>query len=98
MPEISENMRKQIEVKGYVFEEVEMIEFRGKFDTDLLGSYCEALFRTKDGAYFICGEGTTSSPYQKRAGLLITNGTKLRELTSEEAQKWLDNPVTYPGL
>lgn len=98
MTEVSENMRKHIENKGYNFDDVELVEIRGKMDPDLLGSYCEALFKTKDGAYLKCGEGTTSSPYQVRAGLLVTSGVKVFEITPDQAQEWLDTPVKYPGV
>ncbi len=95
---VRENIRARIESKGYDLDSVELVEMRGEYNPDLLGSYCEGLFRTADGEYFKCGEGTTSSPYQQRAGLLVTAGTKLIAVTPEQAQEWLDNPVSYPGM
>ena len=98
--DISDNMKKQIEKHGYDLDSVELLELRGKFDPAVMGSFCEGMFKTADGAYFKCGEGMTKSPYEHRAGLLVRAGTKLFAQTEEQAMEWLENKdlSIYPGL
>lgn len=95
---VSANMQKQIVAKGYDLDEVELLEMRGRFDEKQPGSFTEGLFKTKQGAYFKCGEGAPKSPYELRAGLLVRAGTRLFELSEEDALKWLDEKdfLIYP--
>lgn len=88
---ISEAMKNQIIAKGYDLDDVELLEMRGKFDEQVVGSYTEGVFKAGDGSYFKCGEGMPKSNYELRAGLLVRAGTKLFEITEEEATEWLQN-------
>lgn len=98
--DISDKMKRQIEAYGYDLDTVELLELRGKFDPAVIGSFCEGMFKTADGAYFKCGEGMTKSPYEQRSGLLVRAGTKLFTQTEEQAREWLENKdlSMYPGL
>lgn len=88
---ISENMKRCIEAKGYDLASVELLELRGKFDPKVVGSFTEGVFKASDGSYFKCGEGMPKSNYEQRAGLLVRPGTRLFQITEAEAQEWLDN-------
>lgn len=89
--DISENMKRQITSKGYDLDDIELLDLRGKMDQSVVGSYTEGVFKTGDGRYFKCGEGMPKSNYEQRAGLLVRAGTKLFEMTEQEAQEWLAN-------
>lgn len=89
--DISDAMKNQIQAKGYDLDDVELLEIRGKFDPNVVGSFTEGVFKTGDGRYFKCGEGMPKSNYELRAGLLVRQGTKLFEMTEDEANEWLAN-------
>lgn len=89
--DISENMKRCITSKGYDLDDVELLDLRGKFDPKVVGSFTEGVFKTGDGRYFKCGEGMPKSNYELRAGLLVRAGTRLFELTEDEAKEWIDN-------
>ncbi|HIS40870.1 MAG TPA: hypothetical protein IAC12_08605 [Candidatus Aphodovivens avistercoris] len=89
--DISENMKRCITSKGFDLDDVELLEIRGKFDPQVVGSFTEGVFKAGDGRYFKCGEGMPKSNYEQRAGLLVRAGTRLFEITEAEAQEWLDN-------
>jgi hypothetical protein len=53
--------------------------------------YCqETLYRTKNGAWFILGEGGAMSKYSQQCGNAYGGGSDIRPLTPEEAQEWLE--------
>ena len=77
-----------------------------KYDTDTAGvihewdngyytndfHYCSAdLYRTKNGAYFLHGEGGAMSAYSASYGNSRGSGSDIIPLTEKEALKWLED-------
>jgi hypothetical protein len=50
----------------------------------------ESIYRTKNGNWFIYGEGGGLTKYRKPVGNAYTSGRDLQPLTAEEAMSWLE--------
>lgn len=51
----------------------------------------EALYRTKEGTWFVVGEGGPMSKYARAVGNMTGGGEGLTPLTDEEAMGWLED-------
>lgn len=60
------------------------------YDHGNFSYYCEALYRTKSGKYFIHGEGHARSPYGHWQGNTGGWGEKIRPYTPQEARQWAE--------
>lgn len=49
---------------------------------------CEALYRKKNGEYFLYGEGGASSPYAQRCAAGYSEGCGIQPLSEEDAKAW----------
>jgi hypothetical protein len=54
-------------------------------------NYCrEILYKTKNGNWFLFGEGGPMSTYAESVGNSSTGGSDIRPLSDGEAQNWLE--------
>ena len=55
-------------------------------------NYCEeTLYKTKNGNWFVAGEGGPMSSYAKSVGNSTTGGEDLRPFTADRAYQWLED-------
>lgn len=68
----------------------EIADYRNTYDTGDFAWYCETLYRTRRGNFFLAGVGNASSPYCKRvAQNEWGGGSAIKPLTPDEAREWL---------
>lgn len=64
------------------------------------GWYAEALYRTKNGRYFLAGEGNAASKYSEPAegGNMSGPGSHIIVLSNEEAREWCERTGNVEAL
>lgn len=86
-------MKKIINGKRYDTDTAEVVHdwSNGYYCNDF--HYCEeTLYKTKSGAYFLCGEGGAMSKYSRSLGNNSWGGgAGIEPLTPDEARKWLED-------
>lgn len=84
-------MKRIIKNKVYDTEKAQRIGFwdNGHYVSDF-GYSSEALYRKKNGEFFLHGEGGPFSMYAERSGNNTGWGEKIIPLKYEEAQKWAE--------
>lgn len=60
--------------------------------------YEETLYRTKNGRWFIFGQGNAASPYSKPVDNMRGPGADIRPLSETEVQHWLEDKGFYETL
>lgn len=60
------------------------------YDSGDFNYFCESLYRTKSGKYFLHGEGHGNSRYGAWTGNTGGWGEEIRPYTPEEARKWAE--------
>lgn len=84
-------MKKIIEGKRYDTDTADLIG-RAERCHGSFSDWDAGLFRTKNGAYFLAGEGGPASPYAAPSGERGTqSGSKIIPLTLEEARDWAEH-------
>lgn len=83
-------MKRIINGKRYDTETAELIAEHSHLYAGDLGRFEEALYRTKNGAWFLAGEGGPASKYARHEGNESLSSKGLRVLTPEHAQAWLE--------
>lgn len=89
-------MKKVIDGKLYNTETAQQIgcvEPAG-YDCNNFSYYCETLYRTKSGKYFLHGKGHGNSRYGEWHGNTGGWGEQIRPYTPEEARAWAENNLT----
>lgn len=85
-------MKKIVDGKRYDTETAEEIAYYSNdlYTTDF-GWYEETLYRTKNGNWFIAGEGGAMTGYSRPCGNNGScGGSDIRPLTNNEAKEWLE--------
>jgi hypothetical protein len=80
-------------VKGKVYDaerSTEVASYTNHLGTNDHNHCYETLYRTKNGNWFLVGEGGPLTQYCKSVGNLFTSGSALLPLTSDEALEWLE--------
>lgn len=85
-------MRKIIERKLYDTKTAEEIEtFNNGLSYNDFNYYSEALYRKKNGEFFLAGEGHAMTKYAKHcADRTSTFGRKIIPLSDDDAKSWLE--------
>ena len=89
-------MKKVIKGSRYDTEtakEIGSVEPMGS-DTRSFNYYCESLYRTKAGKYFLHGEGHANSRYGEWQGNTGGWGKTIRPYTFAEAREWAEENLT----
>lgn len=84
-------MRKVIDGKVYDTETADYIAgWENEFSCSDFNWYEEDLYRTKNGRWFLVGNGNAGSRYSRQCGTNTWCGSvKLKALTDEEAKRWI---------
>jgi hypothetical protein len=69
-------------------------ELLAEYDNELSRSdfrnLSESLYKTKNGAYFLAGEGGAHTKYAEACGNYTSGSSKITPLTKEEALEWCE--------
>ena len=92
-------MKKIIEGLKYDTETAEEItEWSNHYNCTDFNHYEETLFRTKNGRFFLYGNGNANSPYAKPVDNMRGPGADIVPLSDEEAIEWLERRGKYNTL
>lgn len=84
-------MKKIIKGKKYDTETAELV---GEMDNSLCGTDFnfieEALYRKKNGEFYICGYGGARTRYARKDGASICGGYEIVPLSEDEAKEWAE--------
>ena len=84
-------MRKVIEGKRYDTETATKVADDSYSNYGDLGYWCEELYHTNKGNWFLAGEGGAMSPYARSVGQNETGGgSAIIPFTRDEALAWLE--------
>lgn len=84
-------MKKIIHSKRYDTDKAEMVAEHGNGRTWSDFRYCqETLYKTKEGTFFLHGEGGALSSWQESCGNGFQGGSDIRLFTRGAAREWLE--------
>ena len=84
-------MKKVINGKRYDTEAAALVAADSYSNYGDLGYWCEELYHTNKGNWFLAGEGGAMSPYARSVGQNETGGgSAIIPFTREEALAWLE--------
>jgi hypothetical protein len=85
------NMKRVVDGKKFDTDTADLI---AEWDNGFYGSdfkRCrESLYRSKKGAWFVCGSGGPMSKYARPVGNMMTGGDGLEPISELEARQWLE--------
>lgn len=84
-------MKKVINKKMYNTETAEEVaRFSNGLGSTDFRSLKETLYKTKNGSWFLHGEGGAMTQYSEQCGDMSSAGEDIKVLTNEEAYEWLE--------
>ena len=85
-------MKRTVNGKRYDTEAATLVAVDSYSQYGDFGYWCEELYRSKKGAWFLYGEGNAMSPYAKFVGQNeVSGGSTIIPFSKKEALAWLED-------